>query len=406
MGRSNQIENQSILFSNIMSNLNAHHSILAVILILINSGCRLIPDGPVEPSGEVPEATGWNMEIVADGLEHPWSIAWVSEGEALITERPGRLRILRSGQILEDPVQGLPEILTGGQAGLLDVTLHPDFENNRLLYFSYASGSEEVNRTTVGRAIFDGEKLLDFEAIFLAIPDKSNHQHFGSRILWISATTFLLSVGDGGNRPQRLGGELIRKQAQKKDSHLGKILHLDEHGRPLSQNPFYDSEAGLPEIWTLGHRNIQGLALHPESGSVWANEHGSRGGDELNLIIPGNNYGWPEITYSREYYGPRISHQTTAPGMTDPKVVWTPAQAPSGLTFYYGEKFPEWQGDLFSGGLRGEQVRRIMLEGEIVTGEETLIIGRRIRDVTVGPDGYIYLLTDESNGALIRIIPE
>ncbi len=387
-----------------MSNLKTLNIIYSILTMSLFTGC-FMPDGPVQPSGDVPESSGWDIEIVVDNLEHPWSMAWVAEDLALITERPGRLRIFRDGTLQSEPVDGLPEIHKGGQSGLLDVTLHPDFNDNRLVYFSYASGNEDTNRTTVGRAMFDGQKLQNFEEIFRAEPDKSGNQHFGSRILWITNSSFLLSVGDGGNRPQSLDGELIRKQAQKMDSHLGKILHLYENGKPVTSNPFFDQYDVLPEIWTLGHRNIQGLAIDSLTGNVWANEHGSRGGDELNHILPGKNYGWPEVTYSREYYGPRISSRTTAPGIEDPKVVWTPAQAPSGLVFYYGDKFPEWEGNLFSGGLRGQQVRRLVIHGNEVVGEEALTIDRRVRDVSVGPDGFLYLLTDENNGALIRIIP-
>jgi aldose sugar dehydrogenase len=399
------MNNKGIFFSITMSNFKLFKICLPVIAVIIMTAC-FMPDGPVEPSGEVPVTSGWEMEVFIDGLEHPWSMVWISEELALITERPGRLRIFRDGNLEPVPVDGLPGILTGGQGGLLDVALHPDFENNQFVYFSYASGNEEANRTTVGRAIFDGQNLQNFEEIFRVEPDKSGNQHFGSRILWITESSFLLSVGDGGNRPQSLDGELIREQAQKMNSHLGKILHLDETGEPVSNNPFIDMDDALPEIWTLGHRNVQGLAIDPVTGNVWANEHGSRGGDELNLIRPGGNYGWPEVTYSREYYGPRISSRTAAPGMEDPKVVWTPAQAPSGLEFYYGDKFPEWEGNLFSGGLRGEQVRRLIIDGEEVIGEETLPVGRRVRDVITGPDGFIYLLSDESDGALIRIIPD
>jgi len=188
------------------------------------------------------------------------------------------------------------------------------------------------------------------------------------------------------------------------DSHLGKVLRLTDSGEPAPGNPFLDNENALPEIWSLGHRNIQGITRDPESGQIWANEHGSKGGDELNLLEAGNNYGWPEVTYSREYHYLRISDKTTRPGMVDPKVVWTPSQAPSGLKFYTGDVFPDWKGDLFSGGLVGEQVRRIILDGEDVIGEEMIPIGRRVRSVVQGPDGYLYVLTDHENGELIRII--
>lgn len=376
-----------------------------MILGFVLGGC-FMPNEPVEPSGDVPGADGWEMEVITDGLEHPWSMTWLPDGDMLITERPGRLRIVRNGAIEPEPVQGLPAVYADGQGGLLDVTLHPGFDENQYVYLSYSSGSEDVNRTTVGRGVFEGNRLADFTTLFEITPDKNGNQHFGSRILWLPGNTFLLSIGDGGNRPVSLDNELIRNQAQKLDSHLGKILHLKDDGSPASGNPFRNIRDARPEIWTLGHRNVQGLALDPATGRVWANEHGSRGGDELNLIQGGKNYGWPITTYSREYYGPRISDKTTKPGMADPKIVWTPAQAPSGLAFYTGYRFPDWQGDLFSGGLRGEQVRRIILDGEEVAGEESLEIGRRVRDVRQGPDGYLYLLTDKENGELIRIIPD
>jgi glucose/arabinose dehydrogenase len=213
-------------------------------------------------------------------------------------------------------------------------------------------------------------------------------------------------VGDGGNRPKSIDGILSREYAQKLNAHLGKIIRIHDDGSAPDNNPFIGLESALPEIWTLGHRNVQGLTFDEENGHIWANEHGSRGGDELNLILPGSNYGWPAVTYSREYYGPRISRETSKPGMEDPLIVWTPAQAPSGLTVYNGSVFKEWNGDLFSGGLRGEQLRRIILDGTTVIGEESLTIGYRVRDVRMGPDGYLYLLTAENNGKLIKIIPE
>lgn len=372
-------------------------------IFLACTGC-FMPEGPVPLSGDVDEAEGWDTEVVIDGLEHPWAVVWLTDVTMLITERPGRLRLAEGGELNPDPVDGLPDIYVDGQSGLMDLSLHPDYEVNGYIYFTYSAGDDDENRTTVGRGVLDGNRLTEFSVIFEASPVKSGNQHFGSRILWLGESSFLLSIGDGGNRPQSTEGILSREHAQKKDSHLGKVLHLNEDGSPASGNPFAEDEDAYPEIWTLGHRNIQGLALDPESGRIWANEHGSRGGDELNLLEEGRNYGWPEVTYSREYYGPRISAETSRPGMEDPKVVWTPAQAPSGLAFYTGSRFPEWRGDLFSGGLVGEQVRRIILEGEEIAGEESLTIGRRVRDVRQGPDGYLYLLTDEENGELLRIV--
>ena len=366
-----------------------------------------MPEGPVPLSGDAPEAVGWEMEIITDGLEHPWSVQWISNNELLVSERPGRIRVIRNGELLPGQVEGLPDIFADGQGGLLDLSLHPDFENNMLLYFSYSAGDKNSNRTTVSRGIFDGASITNLETIFEVNRDKSGNQHFGSRILWITDRSFLITLADGGNYIRFQDGGWIREQAQNTENHLGTIVHLTDDGLSSPDGPYIDSDFALPEIWSYGHRNIQGIAIDPETGNIWANEHGSRGGDELNLLEPGGNYGWPDVTYSREYHYTRITNETSKPDMIDPKVVWTPAQAPSGLAFYTGTDFPEWQGDLFSGGLVGKQVRRIVLDEErtSVIGEEKLTIGSRVRDVRMGPDGYLYLLTDEENGKLIRIIP-
>lgn len=374
-------------------------------LIIIAAGCKM-PEGPVPLSADAPEARGWQMETVADGLEHPWSVVWLSDDDMLVSERGGQIRIIRDGIVQPEPVNGLPDIFADGQGGLLDLSLHPDFENNRLLYFSYSAGDSDANRTTVSRGIFDGQSLTNVETIFEVNRDKSGNQHFGSRMLWITDNSLLITLADGGNYI-RFDGGWIREQAQNNKNHLGTIVHVTDDGLPSPDGPYVDDEIALPEIWSYGHRNSQGIAMDPETGNIWANEHGSRGGDELNLLVPGGNYGWPEVTYSREYHYTRISGETSKPGMIDPKVVWTPAQAPSGLAFYTGDQFPEWQGDLFSGGLVGEQVRRIILNEERteVIGEEKLTIGSRVRDVRTGPDGFLYVLTDHENGELIRIVP-
>jgi glucose/arabinose dehydrogenase len=214
-----------------------------------------------------------------------------------------------------------------------------------------------------------------------------------------------MSIGDGGNPPTRFGDSNIRNQAQNPGTHFGKVLRLKDDGAPHPDNPFVNRPGAKPEIWTLGHRNIQGLTRDPLSGRIWANEHGSRGGDELNVIAGGNNYGWPEVTYSNEYWGPKISDETHRPGITDPRLVWTPSKAPSGLTFYTGDRYPQWKGDLFSGALKFGEIRRIRLDSDRVIGEEKLTFGKRVRDVRQGPDGYLYVLTDENRGALLRILP-
>lgn len=386
-----------------MSYRNKLPFLLSLPLIFMLS-CAM-PEGPVSLSGDAPEAEGWTSETLLTGLEQPWAMAWLPDGNMVITERPGRL--LRINPDLQNPQQisGLPQIYAEGQGGLMDVSLHPNFEENSMIYLTYSSGDEDTNRTTIGRGQLEGTQLVGFEEIFLVSPDKDGDQHFGSRMAWVSDSTFVVAIGDGGNRPQRTEGVLSREHAQKLDSHLGKILRLNDDGSAAEGNPFADEEDAYEEIWTLGHRNIQGLVVDRESGRIWANEHGSRGGDELNLITEGENYGWPEVTYSREYWYTSISDETSKPGMKDPKIVWTPAQAPSGLELYTGDAFPEWQGDLFSGGLQGEQVRRIILDGDSIIGEESIKIGRRVRDVRQGPDGYLYVLTGHGDGELKRIIP-
>jgi glucose/arabinose dehydrogenase len=286
------------------------------------------------------------------------------------------------------------------------VALHPDFADNRLVYFTLATGSRDANRTALVRARFDGEALRDAAVIFENADTKSGTQHFGSRLVWLPDRSLLMSVGDGGNPPVRFAGENIRNQAQNPGTHFGKVVRLRDDGTPHPDNPFAGQPGARPEIWTLGHRNIQGMTRDPASGRVWANEHGSRGGDELNVIEGGGNYGWPAVTYSYEYWGPRISDETSRPGIVEPKLVWTPSKAPSGLTFYTGGDFPQWRGDLFSGALKAQQIRRIRLDGTRVVDEEKLTIGRRVRDLRQGPDGHLYVLTDEDEAALLRIVPD
>ena len=375
-----------------------------VLLILIGFA-RAADAGSAPISGDVPEAKGWRAEVVVSGLSHPWSIAWLPDGSALVAERSGRLRIIRDGRLDPTPVPGLPPVFAAGQGGLLDVALHPDFADNRLVYFSLAIGTADANRTALARGRFDGQALHDTEVIFRNADAKSGAQHFGSRIVWLPDGSLLMSIGDGGNPPTRFAGENIRNQAQNPGTHFGKVLRLKDDGTPHPDNPVARQAGARPEIWTLGHRNIQGMTRDPVSGLIWANEHGSRGGDELNLIEGGRNYGWPVVSYSNEYWGPRVAEESSRPGIAEPRLVWTPSKAPSGLSFYYGDAFPAWKGDLFSGALKFQQVRRIRLDGARVVGEEKLTIGRRVRDVREGPDGHLYLLTDEDDGALLRIVP-
>ena len=369
------------------------------------------PRGPIEPVGKVPLETGWKAVTVTGGLMHPWAAAWLPDGKSLlVTEREGRLRVVRDGQLGMVAVTGVPEVLPVGQGGLLDIVLHPNFSKNRWVYITYSTGRRQANRTMLarGRINEDLTKLTEVKTLFRVAQSKQGGQHFGSRLLWLDDRTLLMSIGDGGNPPLRLDGRLIRLNAQDLSSHLGKTLRLDEDGKPLSDNPFAaDGDPGTdPHIWTYGHRNIQGMAIHSESRAVWATEHGARGGDELNLLRKGRNYGWPKATYSVEYFGPRISESTTLAGAMDPIVAWTPCIAPSGLAFYTGPEFPRWQGDLLAGGLVLRQIRRIDFEEGKIVGQTTLQFEDRIRWIGQGPDGGIYVLTDEIDGKLLRIVPE
>ncbi|MDJ0508927.1 MAG: PQQ-dependent sugar dehydrogenase [Crocosphaera sp.] len=356
-----------------------------------------------QPSQTQPEI---KQVTVIEGLENPWGMDWLPNGDILITERPGRVRLVKNGKLEPQPIQGVPEVLAVGQGGLLDVGVHPNFRENGYIYLTYASGTRNNNQTNIARAILEDNRLRDVEVIFEVSPMKRGGQHFGSRLLWLNDGTLLASIGDGGNPPLKIDGELSRKQAQKLNSHLGKIIRIKDDGSIPDDNPFVSQENAHPAIWSYGHRNIQGLTIDRKTGEVWSTEHGSRGGDELNKVVAGENYGWPVVTHSKEYTGGEISDKRSLPGMVDPLVVWTPAIAPSGLTIYDGEKFMQWQGDLFAGGLVAREVIRIDLneEGEIVA-KYPIKFEQRVRDVKQGPNGFIYVLTDDRNGKLIRLEP-
>ncbi len=365
------------------------------------------PSGHVPVTGNVPRAAGWKTETVLSGLEHPWAMAWLPDGDMLITERPGRLRRVSGGKLLPEPIAGVPEVMARGQGGLLDIALHPQFAANGLLYLSYAAGSAEENRTTVARARLAGNRLEDLKVIFQNPDAKPGTQHFGSRLVWLKDGTLLISVGDGGNPPVEVGGGLSRRYAQDITKAFGKVHRIKDDGGIPSDNPFVNKPDAFKSVYSYGHRNIQGMVFDPASGRVYANEHGSRGGDELNIIISGANYGWPLVSYSNEYSGGKVAEKTSAPGVTDPIVVWSPSPAPSGLAVYTGSRFPKWKGDLFSGCLAGQELRHIDLDDKgAVIGQDALHFDKRIRDVRQGPDAELYVLTDEDNGELLRIVPQ
>jgi len=350
----------------------------------------------------------YRVVTVAEGLVNPWSLAWLPNGDMLVTERPGRLRIVRNGRLLPDPVTGVPPVRQGGQGGLLDVVLHPDFATNRLLYLSYAKGnSDSLGTTVVVRGRFENDRLSNVEEIVVAQAWTRGRGHHGSRLAFDRNGYLFITVGDRQAPPS---GDLEAHPAQDLGNHHGVVLRLHDDGRVPADNPFVGRAGALPEIWSYGHRNPQGLAIHPETGDIWATEHGPQGGDELNLIHPGRNYGWPVVGFGVNYgSGAAIHAATRREGMEDPVHVWVPSIATSGLLVYTGSAFPAWRGNLFVGGMAGEQLARLTLDGQRVVNEETLAqrIGR-IRDVRQGPDGFIYLAIDHRSGqptAVVRLEP-
>jgi glucose/arabinose dehydrogenase len=329
------------------------------------------------------ETQDFRLVTVAEGLEHPWGLAFLPDGGMLVTERPGRLRVIRDGQLAPEPVAGLPEIAEGGQGGLMDVALDPDFADNGLIYLSYAAESLFQRGTEVVRARLDEGRLVDLEIILEVGPKSRGGRHFGSRLRFGPDGMLYVTAGERGD-PDR---------AQDLDDLAGSVIRIAADGAVPPDNPFVGRDGVRPEIYSYGHRNPQGLAVHPETGALWAIEHGPRGGDELNILRPGANCGWPVITYGESYAGFPIGEGTSKPGMEQPLRSWVPSISPSGLAFYTGEPFPTWRGDLFLGALSGHALVRLELDGDRVVHEERLLenLGARIRDVRNGPDGLIYL---------------
>lgn len=355
---------------------------------------------------EVPEEPGLSATVWASGLSHPWGLAFLPDGRALVTERDGRLRIVGRDGRVGPPVQGVPGVAAVGQGGLLDVALHPDFARNGLVYLAHSVGTREANMTAVSRGRLTGNRLAGVTELIRNPRAKSGGQHFGARLLFLPDGTLLVSVGDGGNPPTALDGANIRDQAQNPQSWFGKVLRVTHLGAPVKDNPgVTNPKLGWDRrVWTIGHRNIQGLARDPATGAIWATEHGARGGDELNRLVAGQNYGWPVVTYSIEYSGRPITSERSRPGMRDPVSVWTPSIAASGLAVYRGRALPALDGALLAGGLMSEDVRVIRLTAAGTPERETRVrIGARVRDVRVGPDGLVYVLTDEPEGRILRL---
>jgi glucose/arabinose dehydrogenase len=334
---------------------------------------------------------------LVDGLDHPWSLAFLPDGRMLVTERAGRLNLL-SPSFQKTEVSGVPKVVASGQGGLLEVALHPRFVENGFVYLSYAGGGDGGASTELARGKLVGNKLEDVQVLFRQLPKSSSRIHFGGRIVFDRAGFLYLTLGERGQQ----------ERAQVHDNHHGSVIRLNDDGSVPKDNPFVGKDGWKPEKLDLGHRNQQGAALNPATGVLWTHEHGPQGGDEINIIRAGTNYGWPVITYGANYgTGTKIGEGTAKEGMAQPIYYWVPSIAPSGMAFYTGDRFPKWKGNLFVGALKDQLLVRLVIDGEKVTKEERMLQGvlGRIRDVRNGPDGYIYLLTDESDGVLARLEP-
>ncbi len=342
---------------------------------------------------------------VAHGLVNPWAVAFLPEGRFLVTERPGRMRIVNADGKVGPALAGLPAVASGGQGGLLDVVLDPAFASNRLVYWSYAEpGSNGTSGTAVARAQLVGdsghERLSEVQVIFRQQPKIDSNLHFGSRLVFAPDGKLFITLGDRFWR---------KDDAQILSNHLGKVVRIEADGRVPADNPLLGRGEAKPEIWSWGHRNVQGAAIHPITGQLWTHEHGPQGGDELNLTLPGTNHGWPVITFGRNYgSGTTIGEGTTRADVVAPLAHWLPTSvAPSGMAFLTSERYPGWKGNLFIGTLRAQVLIRIQLDGNAVVKQERLLqtLNERIRDVRQGPDGWLYLLTDNADGRLMRLLP-
>jgi len=338
-------------------------------------------------------------ETVAKGLDHPWALAFLPDGRMLVTERQGRLRIVEKDGRLSPPLGGVPEVAAHGQGGLLDVAIDPQFEQNRLVYLSFAEPGEGGAGTAVARGRLGEGRLEDVKVIYRQEPKVEGNGHFGSRLVFGQDGKLFVTQGD------RQG---YREQAQNLESGIGKLVRINPDGSVPEDNPFVGKSGVRPEIYSYGHRSMQAAALHPETGRLWTVEHGARGGDELNHPEAGKNYGWPVITYGRDYSGASIGEGTAKEGMEQPVYYWDPVIAPSGATWYTGDRYPGWKGSLFIGSLQPGALVRLTLANGRVTGEERYLgdLGDRIRDVQQGPDGLLYLVTDENDGRVLRVVPK
>jgi len=339
-----------------------------------------------------------SVETLARGLENPWGLAFLPDGRMLVTERPGRIRLVGADGAISPPLSGAPQVAARGQGGMLDIAIDPDFATSRLVFATYAEPRADGAGTAVVRMRLN-EAATAFEqptVIFRQQPSHTGGNHFGSRIVFDRTGALFVALGDRFD---------LRDQAQNRTNTLGKVVRINRDGSIPADNPGRNREGWLAPIWSIGHRNVQGAALHPQTGKLWTAEHGARGGDEINIPEAGKNYGWPVITYGRDYSGAKIGEGTEKAGLEQPVFYWDPSIAPSGMAFYTGDRFPEWKGNVFVGALAGQILARLTLDGEKVVAEERLLKGlnKRIRDVRQGPDGFLYLLTDSPEGEVLRL---
>lgn len=383
--------------ANLRATINPFPCRLFVMIVAVVFVAALALSAPAGAQTVQSQKQAFRPVVVVSGLDHPWSLAFLPEGRMLVTERPGRLRLIANGRLQPGSVSGVPEVVARGQGGLLDVILHPDYADNGWIYLSFAAPSPRGAHTAVARARLEGDRLVDLKIIFKANNIAGGRVHFGSRMAFGGDGKLYITVGERGDSDK----------AQELDSHNGTVVRLNDDGTVPDDNPFVNTAGAMPEIYSYGHRNPQGMARRPDSGAIWLHEHGPQGGDEINIVRAGVNYGWPVITYGRSYVGFSIGEGSEKPGLAQPILHWTPSIAPSGMAFYTGDKFPAWRGNLFVGSLKFRHLVRLELDGERVVAQERLLENAfgRIRDVRQGPDGFLYLLTDEDEGALIRLEP-
>ncbi|MES2825211.1 MAG: PQQ-dependent sugar dehydrogenase [Pseudomonadota bacterium] len=373
------------------------NSLLGVVLCFT----LILPIAQAKPVDVKTESGGIRVKTVAEGLDKVWSLTFLPNGDMLVTEKPGRMRIVTPAGKVGEPLKGLPKIYNQGQAGLLDVVLAPDFASSKKIYFSYSEpGEKDTNSTAVSHAVLNGNSLEKVTRIFSQKPKVDSNAHYGSRLVWAEDGTLFITLGDRYNQ---------KDKAQTLDNHQGKVVRVNADGSTPKDNPFIKTAGALPEIWSYGHRNIQGAAINPLTKKLWTGEHGPQGGDELNIDEPGKNYGWPVITYGENYGGGKIGEGTHKDGMEQPIYKWVPSIATAGFIFYTGDKFPQWKNNILLTSLREQTLVRLVLDGNKITKEERLLkneLGQRLRTVVQGPDGLIYLTTDESDGKILQLSPQ